>query len=250
MMAFAKGAILILAVLIIVVEGFFVYRWYEQRRTEPTSREAVDSTRDARNPDANIGEETTPEGSTEDRRGEAAFVHRATSENIVDNSTYIDHPMADDNPDAILLITQVSELGEAVENTGTVGVWFDANRDGRWAIFNQDLAPMPEGALFTVVVLEQPDETTFAHRATPANTVDNVTYLDHPLANGSPDAILSVTPSWNPGGGAGIYNDHPVEVRYDALEQRWTIVNQDLSPIPEGAAFDVLALSSGTPAVE
>jgi hypothetical protein len=29
------------------------------------------------------------------------------------------------------------------------------------------------------------------------------------------DAILSVTPLWGPGGGAGNYDDYPVSTRYD-----------------------------------
>ena len=52
-------------------------------------------------------------------------------------------------------------------------------------------------------------------------------------------AVLSVTPSWNPGGGGGTYVDHPVGVLYDAEEERWAILNQDLAPMTEGAAYNV-----------
>jgi sortase A len=79
----------------------------------------------------------------------------------------------------------------------------------------------------------------FVHRAEPENITENSTYLDDPLVNGKPEAILSVTQNWNPGGGAGIYNDHPVSVRYDAGRQRWAIYNTDDSKIPDGAAFNV-----------
>ena len=47
------------------------------------------------------------------------------------------------------------------------------------------------------------------------NTNSNTTYLDNPLTNGEPDAVLSVTQDWNPGGGRGVYNDHPISVLYD-----------------------------------
>jgi hypothetical protein len=63
--------------------------------------------------------------------------------------------------------------------------------------------------------------------------------VDSLLTNQTPDAVLSITPNWNPGGGAGIYNNHPVSVSYDAEEAKWVIFNQDLGSMPEGAAFNV-----------
>lgn len=244
MMFTTRKAILGLAILILAVEGFLVYRWYEQRSVEnTTANESTDTpSRTAVASDPSVDENMAADDATGELRGEDAFVHRATSENIVDNSTYIDHPAANDNRNAVVLVTQLSRAGVEVENASTVGVWFDANRDRKWAIFNQDLAPMPEGTLFTVVVLEPSEDATFVHKVTPTNTVENVTYLNYPLTNDSPDAILSVTPNWNPGGGAGVYNNHPIEVRYDSDEGMWTIVNQDLASFSEGTAFDVLAL--------
>ena len=38
-------------------------------------------------------------------------------------------------------------------NDHAIGVWYDDDRQ-RWAIFNQDLAAMPDGSAFNVVVLE------------------------------------------------------------------------------------------------
>lgn len=94
--------------------------------------------------------------------GEAAFdaglVHRATSDNISANSTYLDDPLINDNPDAILYVTQNwnprgDETG--IYNDHPVGVWYDSGRE-RWAIFNQDREAMPDGAAFNVAVLEEP----------------------------------------------------------------------------------------------
>jgi len=53
-------------------------------------------------------------------------------------------------------------------------------------------------------------------------------------------AVFSVTPNWNPGGGAGTYVNHPVGVRYDADEETWAILNEDLDPMPERAAFNIV----------
>lgn len=87
-------------------------------------------------------------------------------------------------------------------------------------------------------------DAAFVHRAEPANTVGNSTYLDDPSINGDPDAFISVTHNWNPGGGAGIYNDHPVGVWYDPNRLGWAIFNQDMASMPEGVAFNVVVLRS------
>ncbi len=87
--------------------------------------------------------------------------------------------------------------------------------------------------------------SVFVHRATPENISANSTYLDNPLANGNQSAILYVAQNWNPEGGEGTYNDHPVGVWYDANRQKWAIFNQDRAAIPDGSAFNVL-VSGGT----
>lgn len=80
-----------------------------------------------------------------------SFIHRASPSNIKDNWTVIDHPATNGAPNAILVVTPNFSPGG---KGGTylnhpIGVWF---ADGRWAIFNQDRAPMPEGAAFNVLV--------------------------------------------------------------------------------------------------
>ena len=103
---------------------------------------------------------------------------------------------------------------------------------------------MPAGATFEVVVPRA--NVKFVHRARLVNTAGNYTYLDDRLTNGEPDAVLSVTQNWNPGGGRGVYNDHPVDTVYDAQVERWAIYNRDNVSIPKGAAFNV-AVSAGAP---
>ena len=247
---YAKRAILTLVIAILVVEGYFVYRWYDRYYVDPAA--SSDASFSASNPvtsesGVRTSPATIPEATVKELKSQADFVHRATPENIVDNSTYVDSPLANDNPNAILLVDRSGESGAKVDNAHPIGVWYDASRGGRWAIFNQDLAPMREDAIFDVIVSEEPGGSAFVHRATSENTVENRTYVDHPLANESPDAVLSITPNWNPGGGAGTYNDHPIDVRYDADEEQWMILNQDLAPVPEGAAFNVGVSGEGPP---
>ena len=106
------------------------------------------------------------------------------------------------------------------------------------------MAAIPAGSAFEVVV--PPAEEGFIHRAGPADTFGNVTYLDDPLLNGRPDAEVSVTQNWNPGGGDGVYNDHPEGVLYDEDVGKWFVYNEDGARMPEGAAFNVAV--SGDPA--
>ena len=59
------------------------------------------------------------------------------------------------------------------------------------------------GALLPASVWAQPPTAVFLHRATVANTQFHMTFIDHPLANNNPSAIVLVTPNWNPPGSPG-----------------------------------------------
>ena len=99
---------------------------------------------------------------------------------------------------------------------------------------------MAEGTTFDVRVWEEPGGDVFVHRATSEDIEGNETYVDHPSLNGNPDAVFSLTPNWNPGGGAGTYVNAPVATRYDAVEENRAILREDLGPMPEGAAFNMV----------
>jgi len=232
-------AVVVILAISLVLDGFL---WYRYQQPSP-SGEHVATT--------NTVENTASENKASENKGERtdesiAFVHRASSQNIVANNTYLDQASANANPDAILVVERISESGGNVENIPSIGVWYDAKRGGEWAIFNQDRSPMSEDATFEVSIRKEPAAgAVFVHRDTPENTVDNETYIDHPSTNGNPDAVLSVTPNWNPGGAAGTYNDHPVDTRYDTDEEKWAILNTDRRPMPQSAAFNV-EVSEGT----
>jgi hypothetical protein len=49
-----------------------------------------------------------------------------------------------------------------------------------------------------------------------------------------------VTQNRNPGGRAGIYNDHAIGVGYDNDEGKRVILDQNWADMPEGAAFRVM----------
>jgi len=172
------------------------------------------------------------------------FVHTATVANTVGQSTFIDHPLISGNPDAIVLVTQ-SWAGGSINNH-PIGVWYSSSSQ-KWAIFNQDIASMTTNATFNVLI-PATDATALIHAATAANIINNSTFIDHPLINGNPYAIVLVTQNWNPGGGAGTYNSHTIGVWYSSSSQKWAVFNQDLASMPTDAAFNVLIPATGTDA--
>jgi hypothetical protein len=169
------------------------------------------------------------------------FVHTATAGNIAGNYTKIDNALTNGNPNAIVFTTPNWNPGGVggTYDKHAIGVWYDA---GKWAIFNQDTAAMPVGAPFNVLV-PNPDTSVFVHVATAANINSNWTTIDHPLTNGKPNAIVLVTPNWNPGSVGGTYDNHPIGVWYTA--GKWAIFNQDIAAMPVGAAFNVIIPTTG-----
>ena len=124
----------------------------------------------------------------------AAFVHRATAENTVRDGTYLNDPLTKVDPDAPPSVTQNWNPGGVggTYNDHPIGVRYDADAR-QWVISNEDGEQMPEGAAFNVTVFPL-GEPAFVHRATPANTTENWTYVDDPLVNGAPDALLFAMP--------------------------------------------------------
>ncbi len=226
---------LVAAVVIIGFEMYLAFVFQQNPQAFPlVGRESQSSPSSA---SLQGGGGTTNETTVPEFR-ETTFVQRATPENVVDNSTYLDSPLITGRPDAFIQVTRSPErVSDPAGNKHPIGVWYDRNRDGKWAVYNQDLAPMREDEIFYIAVLEGPNK--FVHRVKPSNTVENSTYIDQPLANGNPDAIVEVTANWNPGGGPGVYNNSFIGVRYDPERKRWTIFNRDLAPMPNGASFNV-----------
>jgi hypothetical protein len=155
-----------------------------------------------------------------------SFVWTAVSSSLVGATTVIDHPSTNGNPNAVL---QVTHSWGGIYDNHPLGVYYNGSR---WSIFHEDLTAIPVNAIYNVVVGDG-----FVHRATAANTSGHVTQIDNKYANGNPNARVIVTPSWNPGGVGGTYNNHPIGVWYDG--SRWTIYNEDVAAMPANAAFNV-----------
>lgn len=246
---YAKAGVLVVAVVVVVVEGFFVYRWYDHYDVPDTASGDDPGSAPASGEATAEGtapEETTAAGVVPSNAGGATLVHRATDGNSRGDYTYLSAPSIDGDPDAVVLaepsVGRGGDGGPAYAHN--IGVWYEPG-EKKWAIFNQDRAPVPTGAAFEVSVPE--GSGGFVHRAALLNTVGNATYLDNPLVNGEPDAEVSVTQNWNPGGGGGVYNDHPVGVLYDEDAGRWFVYNKDAARMPEGSAFNVAVSGQPSP---
>ncbi len=216
----------------------------------PTGSGTPEGTASETTDDARVSEGTAI-GATDDAgdsgAGGISYAHRATDGDSRGDYTYLDHPRINGDPNAVVLVAPSPGRGERAGAAygHNVGVWYEPER-GRWAVFDQYKAPVPTGATFEVAI-PRADEG-FVHRAELLNIVGNATYLDNPLTNGEPDAEVSVTQNWNPGGGGGVYNDHPVVVLYDEDVQKWFVYNEDDARMPEGAAFNVAVSGVAEPA--
>jgi hypothetical protein len=140
-------------------------------------------------------------------------------------------------------------------NNHPFGVWYTGSK---WAVFNQDGAPMPVGTSFNVMVAGDREEGGQIHLATSLNTVRETVYVDQEALNANPNALLFVTPSLTPPyPGYGGSLNHNLAVSYNG-SKRWTdpfdgfswpgmngIMMMDGASVPNGAAFNTKAIGSG-----
>ena len=82
------------------------------------------------------------------------FIHRASAATVSANTTFIDHPHCNGNPNAILIVTHNFSADTAANRyeTEPVGVWYNGSR---WTIFHENsLVAMPVGRAFNVMVVK------------------------------------------------------------------------------------------------
>jgi hypothetical protein len=81
----------------------------------------------------------------------------------------------------------------------------------------------------------------FIHRATAGSISGHITTIDHPLANGDPNAILLVTHNYSVDSSATPYEPNTVGVWYNG--SKWTIYHENTSvAMPVGRAFNVMII--------
>lgn len=171
------------------------------------------------------------------------YIHETFFDNTQSYYTDLNHTYLNNNPSARIIVTDdYTPSGDTEETTGdpnNVGVWY---HNGHWAIFNENHAPMPFLASFNVYAIISAGPS-FVQTAAAANSASDYTDIDNSLTNNQPDAKLFVTQNWNPNGTLfGQYDDHPLGVWYHS--GKWSIFNEDGTPIPTNASFNVVVQPS------
>jgi serine/threonine protein kinase len=164
--------------------------------------------------------------------GQTIFAHQANQGNTAGHITEISSPATDNQPNAILIVTQNFSAGNTL-NPHPIGVAYDAGKN-KWTIFNEDQAAIPANATFNIQVLNA-GPNAFAVQANGPNVSGNKVYLDNPALNGHPEALILATQV----GVGNVTNPHVIGVMYDAGVNKWAIYNQDNAPMPAGATFFV-----------
>lgn len=156
-----------------------------------------------------------------DETQSTVFQHTARPSNILGNWTILSNPDLDGKPNARILVTQIIiDTAGYTYNNREVGVWYNGSK---WAIFNQNLEVMVDGASFNVLVLKE--DNSILHTAVAGTIQGSTTQIDHPALNNNPSAIIYITQNFNPGGGSGVYNTQRVSTYYNG--SKWTIYNED-----------------------
>ena len=83
-----------------------------------------------------------------------------------------------------------------------------------------------------------PEAEAFVHVAD--NALGLGTAIDHPHANGQPDALVLLTRRGDSGDGSVPSHPTPVAATYDRFSARWMIENQQITAMQEDATFHVL----------
>ncbi len=95
-------------------------------------------------------------------------------------------------------------------------------------------------ALFIIAATFAQDKI-YIHIADEENTMEHLTYIDHPDLNGNPDAGVLFCQSWSlPSGGPSfVYNNNPTGIWYSTWANQWVIFNENFEELPLGAVFHV-----------
>jgi hypothetical protein len=176
------------------------------------------------------------------------FVWTTTSSNtgLGSQLTIIDNGATNDQPGDLLFVTPNFSPGgvcPCVAEPGAIDVgYLTASGTGQWTIGREDLSAMPVGVSFNVLVVPKNEvgKSAFVHTAKRSNTGGNHTFLNSPLINGKPNALIQVTQNVTAANLNGNYNPHAVGVAYDPVNKRWAIFNEDNANMKVGVSFNVL----------
>ncbi len=142
-------------------------------------------------------------------------------------------------PNVFLNVTPSWHGAPVAFDAHPIGVWYDVAA-GKWAVFNEgSMDAIPTGTVFNVLIDTPIVHGVFLQQATATNTSKNSTVIDNSVTNNDPNALVFVTPNFNPQGQGGTYEDHILGVSYH--NGKWNIFNADGAAMSTSVAFNVLA---------
>jgi hypothetical protein len=177
--------------------------------------------------------------------GTSVFVQTSTGANTSGDSTFINNPLTNGQPSARLEVTQNWDPGGVggAFNNHNVGVWYDTFA-GEWAIFNEDVASMPVGVSFNVMVGSVPSnggQSTLL-KATSTNTSGDTVFISNSKTTGNPNNVVFATQNWDPNGKGGTYNNIQTGVWFNGSQEG--VFNENGSAPPLKSAYNLLIFSS------
>jgi hypothetical protein len=163
------------------------------------------------------------------------FLQRTNKANTSGIVTYINHATTNKKPSLKLFVTPNWDPGDVLAgfNDHNIGIWYDTSL-GEWSIFNEDFADMNLGLAFNVIAVPAKAGVVITHTTNKSTIVGNISYI--PEITHDPNAILMITQTYGP---HGVYDDCATGVWFDSFIGQWAIFNQDGSPMPAGATFNV-----------
>jgi Secretion system C-terminal sorting domain len=159
-----------------------------------------------------------------------SILHTATSGNIQSSTTKIDHPDLNNNPNAIIYVTQNFGVAGGVFNTSKVSTYYYS---GKWSIYNEDFASMVNGSKYNVYF----GSPTFVHKTLSSNLSGDLTKFDNPLVNQDPNAFVFTLHNWNPYGTGTLVHNKKIGVFHNGSV--WGIYNEDNTNLPENLYLNV-----------
>ncbi len=145
---------------------------------------------------------------------------------------------------ALLFVTPNYSAGGVcgcVADTVPVGVVYNLFGGAEWALANLDESTtIAAGSTYNVLVVQKANKKVFVQTATTANTLGGATYINSPLTNDNPNAMILITPNLDPNGTNGFVNDHPIGAYYNTTLQQWGVLNEDGTPMGIGAHFNIM----------
>lgn len=196
--------------------------------------------------------------------------------NLFPNGMVIDHPACNNNPNALLLVTQNYHTTYN-DNSQLVayakGKWRIANNNYFFPLCEGAKSYLPDGAKFNVLVIQKeqviipgfPKVFSFMHKTTHIPPATNIEYINQHVSlfeapansvfNTDPGTLIFATANWGWAQeerpvGAPIGNldpDSPLVAWQTRTNSKWAIVNAKAVPFKEGTLINVLAMKPMLP---